>query len=136
VADKIGTKRLEWRMYMQGIGLLLSVPFIMLMGNSTEMWLVCVGLAGFGFFRSLFDANTYVVMFDVIHPKYHSSSSSVLIMLGFGIGALAPYLMSKLDNLSMGITMLGIIWIFAGVVMLVGSKLFYRKDFEKLQKNE
>jgi hypothetical protein len=75
-------------------------------------------------------------MFDVIHPKYHSSSSSVLIMLGFGIGALAPYLMSKLDNLSMGITMLGIIWIFAGVVMLVGSKLFYRKDFEKLQKNE
>ena len=136
IADKIGTKRLEWRMYMQGIGLLLSVPFIMLMGNSTEMWLVCVGLAGFGFFRSLFDANTYVVMFDVIHPKYHSSSSSVLIMLGFGIGALAPYLMSKLDNLSMGITMLGIIWIFAGVVMLVGSKLFYRKDFEKLQKNE
>jgi MFS family permease len=136
IADKIGTKRLEWRMYMQGIGLLLSVPFIMLMGNSTEMWLVCVGLAGFGFFRSLFDANTYVVMFDVISPKYHSSTSGVLIMFGFGVGSFAPILLGAIKQyatLSMGLSILGVIWFVAGAVVLLGSKLFYRKDFEKLQ---
>jgi MFS family permease len=74
-ADKFGTKRIEWRMYMQGIGLILAAPFILLMGNSTEVWLACVGLAGFGFFRALFDANTYVVLYDVIPTKYHSSAS-------------------------------------------------------------
>ena len=136
IADRIGTKRLEWRMYMQGIGLILAAPFILLMGNSTTEVLVCVGLAGFGFFRSLFDANTYVVMFDVIPPKYHSSTSGVLIMFGFGIGSLAPIVLAAIKqhaSLSTGISILGLIWLVAGVVVLVGSKLFYRKDFEKLQ---
>ena len=136
IADAIGTKRLEWRMYMQGIGLILAAPFILLMGNSTTELLVCVGLAGFGFFRSLFDANTYVVMFDVIPAKYHSSTSGILIMFGFGVGSLAPIILGVIKqyaSLSTGITILGIIWLVAGVVVMVGSKLFYRRDFEKLQ---
>ena len=123
-------------MYMQGVGLILAAPFILLMGNSTELWLVCVGLAGFGFFRSLFDANTYVVMFDVIPPKYHSSTSGVLIMFGFGVGSFAPILLGVIKQyatLSAGLSILGIIWLVAGVVVLVGSKFFYRRDFEKLQ---
>ena len=139
IADRIGTKRLEWRMYMQGIGLILAAPFIFLMGNATELWLVCVGLAGFGFFRSLFDANTYVVMFDVIPSKYHSSTSGILIMFGFGVGSLAPYILSVIKqyaSLSTGITILGVIWLVAGVFVLLGSKLFYRKDFEKLQQEK
>ena len=139
LTDRIGTKRLEWRMYMQAIGLICAVPFILLMGNATSLALVCVGLAGFGLFRSLFDANTYVVMFDVIPPKYHSSTSGVLIMFGFGIGSLAPIILAAINehaSLSTGISILGIIWLLAGVVMIMGSKLFYRKDFEKLQKNE
>ena len=138
-ADKLGTKHIEWRMYMQGIGLIIAAPFILLMGNSTEMWLACIGLAGFGFFRALFDANTYVVLYDVIPAKYHSSSSGVMIMVGFGTGALAPVILGAIKqyaSLSVGISALGVIWFVAGVVMLVGSKFFYRKDFLKLQQNE
>ncbi len=138
-ADKLGTKHIEWRMYMQGIGLIIAAPFILLMGNSTEIWLACIGLAGFGFFRALFDANTYVVLYDVIPAKYHSSSSGVMIMVGFGTGALAPVILGAIKqyaSLSVGISALGVIWFVAGVVMLVGSKFFYRKDFLKLQQNE
>ena len=138
-ADKLGTKRIEWRMYMQGIGLIIAAPFIMLMGNSTEVWLACVGLAGFGFFRALFDANTYVVLYDVIPSKFHSSASGVMIMVGFGTGALAPVVLGAIKqyaSLSAGISALGIIWLVAGAVMLVGSKIFYRKDYLKLQQNE
>jgi fucose permease len=123
-------------MYMQGVGLILAAPFLLLMGNSTELWLVCLGLAGFGFFRSLFDANTYVVMFDVIPPKYHSSTSGVLIMFGFGVGSFAPILLGVIKQyatLSAGISILGLIWLVAGIVVMLGSKLFYRRDFEKLQ---
>ena len=136
IADRIGTKRLEWRMYMQGVGLILAAPFILLMGNSTTEVMVCVGLAGFGFFRSLFDANTYVVMFDVIPPKYHSSTSGVLIMFGFGVGSLAPIILGAIKqhaSLSTGISILGLIWLVAGAVVLLGSKLCYRKDYERCQ---
>ena len=138
-ADKLGTKRIEWRMYMQAIGLIIAAPFIMLMGNSSEMIWVCVGLAGFGFFRALFDANTYVVLYDVIPPKFHSSASGVMIMVGFGTGALAPVVLGAVKqyaSLSAGISALGIIWLVAGLIMIVGSNIFYRKDYLKLQNNE
>ena len=138
ITDSIGPKHLEWRMNIQGVGLILAAPFLLLMGNSTELWLASIGLAGFGFFRALFDANTYVVMFDVIPSKYHSSTSGVLIMFGFGVGSLAPIILGAIKQyatLSMGISILGLIWFVAGIVMLIGSKIFYRKDFLKIKQN-
>jgi hypothetical protein len=62
-----------------------------------------------------------------------------MIMVGFGTGALAPVILGAVKqyaSLSAGISTLGIIWLVAGIVMLVGSKIFYRKDFLKLQQNE
>ena len=90
LSDKLGRLHPAWRMAMQGFGLLAAVPFILLMGNSATLWVIYVGFAGFGFARAFFDANTYTVLYDVIPPRYHSSASSLMMMVGFGIGALAP----------------------------------------------
>lgn len=137
LADKFGTKRLEWRMYLQGVGLIVAAPFIMLMGNASEMWLVCVGLAGFGFFRAFFDANTYVVVYDVISPKYYSSCTGALCMMAWAVGSLSPMVLGFIKqyaSLSTGITILGCVWLFCGLVMFVGSKLCYRRDWERMQR--
>lgn len=136
LADKFGTKRLEWRMYLQGVGLIVAAPFIMLMGNAPEMWLVCVGLAGFGFFRAFFDANTYVVVYDVIPAKYYSSCTGALCMMGWAVGSLAPAILGFIKqhaSLSVGISILGAVWLVCGLFLFVGSKLFYRRDYEKMQ---
>jgi MFS family permease len=135
VSDYIGAKKPALRMAMQGAGLLIAVPFIVMMGHSATLWVVFVGFAGFGFARAFFDANTYTVLYDVIQPRFHSSASGVMIMVGFGIGALSPVVLGAVKEhagLSTGITLLAAVWLVCGVLMLLGSKFFYTKDYNKI----
>lgn len=135
-ASKGGGKN---RLILQAGGLLLAAPCIVLMGLSKDIWVVYAALAGFGFFRAFFDANTYSILYDVISERYHSSSSAVLQMFGFGMGSLAPLilgLMSPKLGLSGGIATLSVIWIVAGVVLLVAKFCFFDKDAAKLKEQQ
>ena len=135
-ASKGGGKN---RLILQAGGLLLAAPCIVLMGVSKEIWVVYAALAGFGFFRAFFDANTYSILYDVISERYHSSASAVLQMFGFGMGSLAPLilgLMSPKLGLSGCIATLGAIWVVAGIVLLVAKFFFFDKDAEKLRKQQ
>jgi MFS family permease len=107
------------------------------MGLSGKLAVVYAALAGFGFFRAFFDANTYAILYDVIPAKYHSSSSAVLQMFGFGMGSLAPLIlgvMSPKMGLLGGIASLAVIWIVAAVVLLVARAFFFDKDAAALKK--
>ncbi len=139
LSDFAAGKRPENRMVMQGIGLLAAVPFIVMMGHSTVLWVVYAGFTGFGFARAFFDANTYTVLYDVVPEKYHSSASGVMIMTGFAIGALAPLVLGAVKEavgLSFGITMLAAIWAVCGVAMIILAKVFYARDFGKRKAEE
>ena len=136
LSDSIAKKNPARRMMLQGFGLLVAVPFILMMGNATILPVIYVGLAGFGFARAFFDANTYAVLYDVIHPKYHSSASGVMIMTGFAVGSLAPVVLGYVKSgagLSFGISSLAIIWLICGILMLLTSKYFYLNDFKKIK---
>ncbi len=135
LSDSLGARCPARRMAMQGCGLLLAVPFIVMMGHSATLWIIYVGFAGFGFARAFFDANTYTVLYDVIPQRYHSSASGVMIMIGFGIGALSPVVLGvvkEVAGLSAGITMLAAVWLVCGLLMLAGSKFFYMKDYNNV----
>ena len=126
------------RLLLQAAGLILAAPCIVLMGMSESIVIVYAALAGFGFFRAFFDANTYSILYDVIPVKYHSSSSAVLQMFGFGMGSLAPLIlgvMSPVMGLSGGIASLAVIWVLAGIVLLSARIFFYDKDAAKLKKD-
>ena len=138
LSDKLAAKRAggKNRLLLQFAGLILAAPCIVLMGLSEDIAVVYAALAGFGFFRAFFDANTYAILYDVIPSKYHSSSSAVLQMFGFGMGSLAPLilgLMSPRLGLSGGIATLAIIWVVAGIVMLTAKYRFFDKDAAKLK---
>jgi len=123
------------RLLMQGFGLLAAVPFIAMMGNSTILLTVYIGFAGFGFARAFFDANTYTVLYDVIPEKYHSSASGIMIMTGFAVGSLAPFILGLIKpalGLSFGITSLSIIWVFCGVLLLVAYKYYFKSDYNRI----
>ena len=133
-SDIIAKKNPARRMMLQGVGLLFAVPFILMMGNASILFVVYIGFAGFGFARAFFDANTYAVLYDVIPPKYHSSASGVMIMTGFGVGSLAPIVLGYIKSgagLSVGISALAVIWLICGILMLLTSKYFYNKDVKR-----
>ena len=125
------------RLLLQAAGLLLAAPCMVLMGVSGSFVTVCAALAGFGFFRAFFDAGTFAVLYDVIEPKYYSTSSAVLILFGFGIGALAPWILGIISDhigLSAGIASLGAVWVAGSIALLVARVLFFDKDAEKIKK--
>ena len=136
------------RFYKWEVVLLLWVAFflnqadrqafnIVLMGVSGTFVTVCAALSGFGFFRAFFDAGTFAVLYDVIEPKYYSTSSAVLILFGFGIGALAPWILGIISDhigLSAGIASLGAVWVVGSIALLIARVLFFDKDAERIKK--
>ena len=55
---------------------------------------------------------------------------------GFAIGALAPLVLGMVKQaagLSFGISMLAVVWLVCGVIMLLGAKYFYMKDYNKIR---
>jgi MFS family permease len=135
-ATKGGGKK---RLMLQAAGLILAAPCIVLMGLSQTLVVVYAALAGFGFFRAFFDANTYSILYDVVPKKYHSSSSAVLQMFGFGMGSLAPLILGFISprlGLSIGMASLSVIWVIAGIVLLVAMFFFFDKDAERLRQSQ
>ena len=139
LSDRLAARRggAKNRLLLQAFGLLLAAPCIVFMGLGSNLVVVYAALAGFGFFRAFFDANTYSILYDVIPVRYHSSSSAVLQMFGFGMGSLAPLILGILSpvlGLSKGIALLGAVWVFAALVMFIARFAFFDKDVAKLSK--
>lgn len=133
-SDKLAAKNPALRLLMQGLGLLAAVPFIIMMGNSTGLPMVYIGLAGFGFCRAFFDANTWAIMYDVIPKKYQSSASGIMLMIGFGVGSLAALVLGYLKTiigLSLGISLLAVVWLVCGLLIIYAFKFTFKKDHEK-----
>lgn len=134
-SDKIAKKNPASRMMMQGVGLLIAAPFIVMMGNSTVLFTIYIGFAGFGFARAFFDANTYTILYDVIPERYHSSASGTMIMTGFLIGSMSPIVLGYLKplfGLSFGISMLAVVWVVCGLLLIFTSKFLYKRDYARV----
>lgn len=133
LSDKLGNKRHKMRMVLQALGLIAGSLFLVLMGGSHTLWLLYLALAGFGFCRAFFDANTYTVLYDVTPPRLHASCSSVMIMTGFGVGALAPVVLGAIKQtfgLDFAFICLSGIWLLCGIAMLVVANRKYQKDYD------
>lgn len=126
------------RLIVQTAGLILAVPCIVLMGLSHNLFAVCAALAGYGLFRGVFESGTYPVLYDVISSKFYSMSSAVMILFGFSIGALAPWILGIIsDNfgLSHGVALLGVVWAVVSLALILARVKYYKQDYANL-KNE
>ena len=135
ISDKVAARNPSLRMVLQGIGLLGGAIFLFFMGGKSSLWLVYLMFAGWGFFRAFFDGNIYAVLYDVTPERLHASCSSAMIMTGFAVGSLAPVVLGamkqSLGSLSATFPILALVWLVAGILVLVISRTNYNKDFQK-----
>ncbi|GAA5219988.1 hypothetical protein GCM10025777_06180 [Membranihabitans marinus] len=135
ISDKLAQKDPAKRLLMQALGLLVASPFIFMMGFAQHLFFVYIGFAGFGFARAFFEANIYTVLFDVIPRQYRSSASGVMIMIGFGVGSLSSVILGYLKpiiGLSLGISLLSIIWVVCGIVLLIAYRFYFAIDYNRV----
>jgi sugar phosphate permease len=83
ISDRYSPGRPRIRMEIQAAALLAGAPFLFLLGRAASEYLAYAALAGFGFFRGLFESNLYPAFYSVISARYHSTASGLLIAFSF-----------------------------------------------------
>lgn len=132
VSDRLAARRPTIRMEMEYLGLLLGAPFIWLMGTSGNITMVYVALAGFGFFRGIYDSNLFAALFDVIPPRYRSSATGLMLCCAFTVGATSPVLLGYVKqhiSLGVGLASLAFVYLAGAALVYVATKTCFPKDF-------
>jgi MFS family permease len=132
VSDKFATKRIQIRMEVEIVGLLLGAPFIYWIGVTGDQLWCYVAMGLFGFFRGIYDSNLFAALFDVIEPRYRASSMGIMLAFAFIIGALAPVVLGWIKTvagLEQGILLLSLLYLVGAILVFTGLKLCFRKNY-------
>jgi MFS family permease len=132
VSDRLALRRYTARMDTEALGLLVGSPFVLLMGMADQLWLCYLGISLFGLFRGIYDSNLFAAQFDVIPARLRSSSVGLMLAFGFIVGAPGPYLLGMIKGhlgLTLGFSLLSIVYFAAGVCMLLARFLFFPRDY-------
>jgi sugar phosphate permease len=125
ISDRYAPGRPRIRMEIQGFALLAGAPFLFLLGRAATEWTAYGALAGFGFFRGLFESNLYPAFYSVISARYHSAASGLLIAFSFLMASTAPVLLGKVKEtagLASGISALSAFYVAGAVAAFAGSR--------------
>jgi MFS family permease len=131
LADRLAVDRLSSRLVLQGLALFAGAPFLWLLGTQSSVGLLYGALAGFGFFRGIYDAGIYASLFEVIEPRLRASVLGLVIALVYLFGAIAPVLLGWLKGavgLSLSFSLLAVVYAVGGTAALIGAKVFFTRD--------
>jgi MFS family permease len=137
LADRLRARRAGGRMLVQAIGVFGGAPFVALCGlTQSILWLI-VALTVWGFFKGLYDANIFASVFDVIRPEARGTAAGYMNTVGWlGGGATAPLLIGLIarnHGLGLGIALASIVYLAAGLLLLLASFVFAPRDVERMR---
>lgn len=90
LADTLSRKHRGGRMMTQALGLFCGVPFIFLTGWTLSVPLLILAMAGFGYFKGMYDANIFASLHDVVRPEHRATAVGVMNSIGYLGGGIAP----------------------------------------------
>ena len=132
LSDAVAPRVAGGRLRIQTGAMLLGTLAIVYMSLGSTVWAACAGMALFGLFRGLYEANTHASLFEVIEPKYRSSAVGAMVMVAFLAGASAPWLMGVLCDrgFSMSSVFAGysLAYLIGGLAVGLALVVFYKKD--------
>ena len=97
-SDKLKPTRPYVRFEVELFGILLCVPFILVIAGTGSLVLMIIALCCFGFATGVYDSNLYAALLDVIDPKYRAMATGIFGCGGCIIGALGPLVMGMLSD--------------------------------------
>ena len=131
ISDRAVEKYKTARIWMLAVGLVCGSPFFYLIGNATSESVICIALAGFGFFKGIYDSNLFASLYDVIEPRFRSMATSFILMFSYLLSCFSPWLLGMLKptiGLSGGMYMMGVVYLVASLPLFVAMKYTLKKD--------
>jgi MFS family permease len=132
LADTLVKRSSRGRLMVQAIGVFAGAPFVALCGITQSVTWLVVALAGWGFFKGMYDANIFASPFDVIRPEARGTMAGLMNCVGWlGGGGTAPIvvgLIAQRSNLGLAIAATSVVYCLAGVLLLVCMAFFVERD--------
>jgi MFS family permease len=119
-ADVLRRKSPGGRMKVQAIGLICGAPFVVLCGWTRSIPVLIVGLAAWGFFKGLYDANIFASLFDVVPPESRGTAAGFMNMIGWLGGGAAPLVVgfvARSYSLGLAISMAAVVYVVGAVLL-------------------
>lgn len=135
MSDRLSQKRPGVRLEMNALGLILAVPFIILMGQTSSLVLCCLWMTLFGVFRGVYDSNLFASLFDVIPARFHASAAGIMLCSGFIFGSSSATILGWMnEHLSMqtGISSLGAFYFLGGIFILLARFFTLKRDLARV----
>jgi MFS family permease len=128
MADAAFRRTSRGRMLVQAAGVFAGAPFVVLCGMTQSVTWLIVALAGWGFFKGLYDANIFASPFDVIRPEARGSMAGMMNcvgwLLGGGAGPIVVGWLAEKHGLGTAIAATSVVYCAAGVLLLTSAVFF------------
>ncbi len=134
LSDRVARRRASGRMELQAAALLAGAPFLYWLGSNSSLAGSLAALAGFGFFRGVFDSNTYAALFEVVQSRLHASATALVTAFAFLTGSLAPVALGAVKQtvgLSSGLSWLAVVYVCGGMSMVLGAIFTFPGDHSR-----
>lgn len=138
LADLCARRWLGGRILPQAIGLLAGAAFVSAVGRTTDRTSLLASMAAFGACKGMYDAGIFASLYDVVPPQSRGTAAGIMNTVGWGGGALGPYLTgwysehgphsSKIENMSEFISWCGLIYLIGGGLLLIASVFLAPRD--------
>lgn len=98
LSDKLKNRRPFVRFEVELAGIVLCIPFILIIALTGKLWVMIGALLLFGFATGVYDSNLYAALLEVIDPRYRAMATGIFGCGGCIIGALGPLVMGLLSD--------------------------------------
>ena len=127
LADRMARRMSRGRMRTQSFGLFFGVPFLFLIGWTLSVPVLVLALAGFGFFKGIYDANIWAALYDEVRPEQRATALGYMNSLGWLFGSAGPILIAvAVEDFSMPMSVClsatSAIYLVLGVAMFAASR--------------
>ena len=135
LADRMYGRTKAARQWLMVASLLLCAPCLHALGSSDTLIVTRMAAAGFGLFSGLLMGNIFPAAFEVVPADTRASAVGALNFCGGIVSGFAT-LFGGLWKKSLGIdrllTLTAVAYLVAGLALVVGIKLLFRRDYESI----
>jgi len=131
VSDRLRASRSGVRLETNIVGLVLTIPFILIASCTESLVLMCVSIFAFGFATGVYDSNIYAALMDVVNPRYRAFSVGIFGCGGCLLGAPGPMVQGWMINLFGDRASMASLaaFVFVGALVILSARCFtFEKD--------
>ena len=133
LTDRLVRRNPKARPLLQGAMTLLGAPALVWVGFSSTVVSAWMAVAVYGMFRGLAAVNTHPSLFDVIAPKYRSTSEGVMNLITFFIGSTSPLMFGALSDrygvrgFEIGFAVLAAVYVLGACSLLFSHRFLFAR---------